>query len=125
MSRDGRGGDDVDAIVRAELTALLTKTGRAVPALADDLKLDADLGLTSLEVTTLLVAVTARLEAAQAADVMTDVDIATVGDLRRAVRPSHNHARRAFVPRAKVSRFPASAGARDCAPRRCRPSSIR
>lgn len=88
MSRDGRGGDDVDAVVRAELTALLTKTGRAVPALADDLKLDADLGLTSLEVTTLLVAVTARLEAAQAADVMTDVDIATVGDLRRAVRPS-------------------------------------
>jgi acyl carrier protein len=87
MSPHDRREDDVDAIVRAELTAVLEKSGKPLPALADDLRLDADLGLTSLDVTTVIVALTDRLDGAGAA-ATPDVEIATVGDLVRAFRVS-------------------------------------
>jgi len=77
---------DVDAILRAEIADLLRKSGKPLPALSDGTKLDADLGLSSLDVTTLIVALTARLDAPD--DDLTEVEVATVGDLRRAFRPS-------------------------------------
>jgi hypothetical protein len=88
MAGDRYTPDEVDAIVRAELLELVSKSGKPVPVLADDLRLDADLGLSSLDVTTLLVALTDRIDPALGETVTSDVDIATVGDLRRAFDPA-------------------------------------
>ena len=88
MSHDDHGTSDIDAVVRGELAALVQKAGKPVDGLTDDLRLDADLGLSSLDVTTLLVALTERLDPTRGNAVTEEVDIATVGDLRRAFRPS-------------------------------------
>jgi acyl carrier protein len=88
MSRDGQPHDGADAVVREELLQLLRECGKEQPLLSDDLRLDVDLGLSSLDVTTLLVRLTARLDAHAAGQMMADTEIATVGDLRRAFRPA-------------------------------------
>jgi acyl carrier protein len=88
MSRDGQREENVDAAVREELAQALRENGKPMPALADDLRLDADLGLSSFDVTTLLVRLTARLDAQHAEQIMADTEIATVGDLRRVFRPA-------------------------------------
>ena len=86
MSRDGRGAQGADAMVRDALEQVLRECGKAMPVLADDLRLDADLGLSSFDVTTMLTRLTACLDAERAGQVMAETDIATVGDLRRAFR---------------------------------------
>ena len=87
MPRDS--GPNVDALVLDGIATLLRKSGKDVPVLTDDQRLD-DLGLTSLDVTTLLVELTERLGPAAADSGATEVDIATVGDLRRALAPGAN-----------------------------------
>ena len=75
-----------DAMVHHELERTLRECGKAVPVLADDLRFDADLGLSSLDVTTILTRLTASLDTKRAELMMTGSDIATIGDLRRAFR---------------------------------------
>jgi acyl carrier protein len=86
MTRDEHTDDETDTVVRTELAALLKKTGIPLELLTDELRLDEDLSLSSLDLTALLVTLTERL--GFTGDVTTDVDIATVGDLRRAFRRS-------------------------------------
>jgi len=88
MADDARGAGVDDAVVREELAQVLQECGKAVPFFSDDLRLDADLGLTSLDVTTLLVRLTAHLDAHAAEQMMAETEIATVGDLRRAFQPT-------------------------------------
>jgi acyl carrier protein len=95
MSSDGQQPEASDAVVRQELVEVLRECGKVVPVLSDDLRLDADLGLSSMDVTTLLVRLTARLEAHEAEQMMSDTDIATVGDLFRAFRPGDHRGSRA------------------------------
>jgi hypothetical protein len=75
-----------DAMVHDAVTQVLRENGKAVPVLVDDLRLDGDLGLSSLDVTTVLTRLTAGLAKERAEQMMAGADIATVGDLRRAFR---------------------------------------
>jgi len=75
-----------DATVNDALEQVLQESGKAAPRLTDDLRLDADLGLSSLEVTTVLTRLTAGLDARRAERMLAGADIATVGDLRCAFR---------------------------------------
>jgi hypothetical protein len=88
MVQDGRAEQAANAIVREELATMLRECDKTVPLLTDDLKLDADLGLASFEVTTVLVRLTAHLDTRAAEQMMAETEIATVGDLRRAFQAS-------------------------------------
>jgi hypothetical protein len=88
MLQDRQAEHVADAAVQEELAQMLRECGKTVPALTDDLKLDADLGLASFEVTTVLVRLTARLDARSAERMMAETEIATVGDLRRTFQAS-------------------------------------
>jgi hypothetical protein len=87
MTGEPRGAGVDDLVLREELAQVLKECGKAVPRFSDDLRLDADLGLTSLDVTTLLVRLTAHLDAPAAQQMMAETEIATIGDLRRAFQP--------------------------------------
>ena len=75
-----------DAMVNDALEQVLRESGKSTPVLTADLRLEADLGLSSLEVTTVLTRLTAGLDARPAEHMLSGADIATIGDLRRAVR---------------------------------------
>lgn len=82
MSRDERM--NIDDLVRAGLARILQKAGKAVPAFTDDARLD-ELGVTSLDLTALIVELTGRLGIED--DGAAEAEIATVGDLRRVFLP--------------------------------------
>ncbi len=75
-----------DAMVHDAVEQVLRESGKAMPVLADDLRLDADLGLSSFDVTTMLTRLTACLDKERAEQMLAGADIATMGDLRRAFR---------------------------------------
>lgn len=106
MSRDGRV--NVDELVRGALVRILEKSGKAVPVLSDDMRLD-ELGVTSVDLTTLIVEVTERLGIDD--DDTTEAEIATVGDLRRVFAP-------ATIPRTETSGDPLTATRRRAEARR-------
>jgi len=83
---------DIDSLVRAELAQIFRETGRERYDPSDTDRLDFDLGLSSLEVTTLLTRLTSRLDEASARRVMAETDIATFGDLCRAVQTGYSAA---------------------------------
>ena len=83
MSRDARV--NVDDLVRGGIVRILQKSGEAVPVLSDDMRLD-ELGVTSLDLTTLIVEITSQLGIDD--DGRAEAEIATVGDLRRVFLPS-------------------------------------
>jgi acyl carrier protein len=82
MSGDGRV--NVDELVRDGLVRILQKSGKTVPVLSDDVRLD-ELGVSSLDLTTLIVEITARLGIDD--DGRAEAEVATVGDLRRVFLP--------------------------------------
>ena len=77
---------EIDKLVNEGLAALLLKSGKTVPILTDDLRLD-DLGLASIDVTTLIVDLSRRLGSDTVDTGATELEIATVGDLRRVFAP--------------------------------------
>ena len=81
-----------DAIVDDTLEQVLREMGKSAPALTDDLRLEADLGLSSLDVTTVLTRLTARVDTRRAELMMSGSDLATIGDLRSAFRAACNGA---------------------------------
>ena len=75
---------NIDDLVRAGLGRILEKAGKPVPVLTDEVRLD-ELGVTSLDLTTLIVELTARLGIDD--DGSAEAEVATVGDLRRIFLP--------------------------------------
>ena len=84
MSSNEPRRTDSDAVVRKEIVQFLRENGKEPSTLADDDRLDGDLGLSSFDVTSLLVRLGARLDALGAERLMTSTDMGTVGDLCRA-----------------------------------------
>ena len=86
MPSGGGSRTDAHAVVREELGQFLAELGRRHSGLLSDQdRLDVDLGLTSLEVSTVLVRLAGRLELKGAERLMETTDLATVGDLSRAL----------------------------------------
>jgi acyl carrier protein len=74
-------------VVRDEIARLLRELGKDVPAtLTDQDHLDFDLGLTSLDVTTVLTRLSEGLDRTAARALLASTDLATVGDVSRAYR---------------------------------------
>lgn len=85
MPGGGAAGVDARTVVREEIGRLLDELGRTLPRPPSDQdRLDADLGLSSLEVTTVLSRLAGRLELKGAERLMASTDLATVGDVSRA-----------------------------------------
>lgn len=84
MSSNEPRRTDSDAVVLEELVQFLRENGKEQLALTDGDRLDGELGLSSFDVTSLLVRLAARLDISGSERLMASTDMATVGDLCRA-----------------------------------------